>query len=87
MAFISEALPGVVFLVRLWICKFSFQGSPAAHDLHLEQLGGLGLQAEAATAKRRWRQTCLPRPPGPCALTEDAQRPWRPKHTRFHFRV
>lgn len=39
MAFISEALPGVVFLVRLWICKFSFQGSPAAHDLHLETAG------------------------------------------------
>lgn len=42
MAFISEALPEVVFLVLLWICKCSFQGSPAAHDLHLGASGRPG---------------------------------------------
>lgn len=60
MVFISEARPGVVFLVLLWICKFSFQGSwqPMTHIW--EQLEGLALWAEEAEENRAQVDTDLP---------------------------
>ena len=62
MVFISAARPGVVFLVLLWICKFSFQGSrqPMTQPMtHIrEQLEGLALRAEEAE-KEDWPQVCM----------------------------
>lgn len=78
MLFISEVLPGVVFLVLLWICKFSFQGSPAALTYIWEQLESLGLRAEGteeATTKPGGRQTRQPWAPGRRVLTGGTQRP------------
>lgn len=81
MVFISEAQPGVVFLVLLWICKFSFQGSwqPVTHIW--EQLEGLAPWSEEAEkgdrtqvgtnllplGSRAPRSNCR-RPPAPAAL-------------------
>lgn len=82
MVFISEAQPEVVFLVLLWICKFSFQGSPAALTYIWEQLESRGPWAEepgGAPAKPRWGHTCQPRAPGHRVLTEGTPAP--PPHS------
>ena len=66
MVFGSEALPGVVFLVLLWICKFSFQGSLQPMTHIWKQLEGLAPWAEEAEEGQDPAQvpTKLP-PPSP----------------------
>lgn len=80
MVFVSEARPGVVFPVLLWICKFSFQGSWQSVTHVWEVLEGLALRAEddraqvdtnllptLASRALRFHRRC---PPAPEVLNE-----------------